>query len=245
MKRLKFIGKIVIILLAAGVAAFFIRRTKEPSYQGRSVTQWLKKLYQDSGAAHPGPYLSTSWVSLKCGLGGGMPERPDAESMAALKEIGTNAVPVLLKLISKTDGKLTSGLKNLINRQTLFKMRVATAADDRQMGETGFVFLGADAKAAIPELLKLTKSREAIVRGSALYCLAAVQASNEVFLPVLQQELHDANPGVQAEAAFLIVKRSEHEAERLGIFTNHPYLKNIETEDIHSSVIITAPINQK
>ncbi len=136
---------------------------------------------------------------MRCGVGG-RKSGLDDESVAALKAIGTNALPVLLKMVNTTDGGLKSKLKNLANSQRLIKVRIAAAAELRELGETGFLLLGAEAKPAIPELLKLTEHHDAVVRGTALYCLSVVQASNELFLPVVQRALHDANHGVQLEA---------------------------------------------
>src|SRR5882724_2417304 len=70
---------IIIILLACGVfiaaAVFFIRHDREPSYQGRSLTEWMTAYNVASSA-----------------------EETD-EATKAIRQLGTNAIPHLLKWI--------------------------------------------------------------------------------------------------------------------------------------------------
>ena len=231
----------VTVIFSLALGTFFLTRPKEPTYQGKTVTEWLNGMYGYRTIAEPDKYLRKGNLYLRCGVGGEMSGIADVDGVTTFRAIGSNAVPVLLGLISTTEGNLKFKLKNLVNNQSLIKARISTAADVRSLGETGFFILGDKARSATPELLKLTNHREAVVRGSALYCLSAVHAINEVFLPVLQQRLLDTNPGVRLEAAFFLSDSYPSDAERLGVFTTYPMLRNTNS---HSTVTITAPISK-
>jgi hypothetical protein len=69
---------IVAFLVGAAMTAAFVRRDREPSYSGHSLSEWLH-------AARPG-YIN--------------PAAPPAEATAAVRRIGTSALPALLKWTS-------------------------------------------------------------------------------------------------------------------------------------------------
>jgi hypothetical protein len=98
------------------------REPNEPNYNGHSLSEWLH-------AARPGYHNPTA---------------PPAEAKAAIRQIGTNAIPTLLKWTSYEPSKLKVKLSPFFSTGDHF-------AD----AEDAFRILGPVAHSAIPELTRL------------------------------------------------------------------------------------------
>ena len=75
-------------LAGAGCATL---RSKEPSYQGRSLTDWLNDYARTQYANDPEPWIPL-WTEEDKAV------RTRSEN--AIRKIGTNALPVLLKMVT-------------------------------------------------------------------------------------------------------------------------------------------------
>lgn len=200
MKRLKFIGIVMIILLAAGGTVLFLRRTNEPSYQGKTATEWIYKLSE-----------------LRFGM-------VNPENASAIRALGTNALPMLIKMAGASDSKLKAKLIYLAERQTIIKIRLHGDWEKRECARLGFITLGEVAKPAAPELIKLTKHGDAGVRTVALQCLSCMHLDTNVVLPILAASLKDTDYQVSNEAAIWLNQDYHDEAIRLGAYQASPYL---------------------
>ena len=127
---------LVLGLMAAGVVAFIVwPGEREPEYKGKKLSEWLRR-HRDS-------------VSEQ------------AEAANAVRRIGTNAVPWLLKWMDYSD--LPPWKERLfrsaakyprIRNSKLFRSALRATESDRNFmaAAYGFEILGADAKEAIPTL---------------------------------------------------------------------------------------------
>jgi hypothetical protein len=152
----------ILILLAVillGCAALFFIGPKEPKYQGKTLTQWL---YHEFPRLSNGSYLE---------LVGDRVIYCDDETDGAIVAIGTNGLPVLLRLLGARDGAIKTGFMKFANRQSVIKMHVHSAHEKHQAALLGFCWLGSNALSAVPELIKLTGDDNAEVREDALVCL--------------------------------------------------------------------------
>lgn len=126
-RRIIFIFVLVACAVAVGII-FCLTGQTEPVYQGRTLSEWL---FYERPASTP---LSTP--------------NPQRE---AIRKIGTNALPFLLRWIQyeppawrKKSAAMTSKLR-IVDRK----------AELAQAGWLGFQILGPEARAAIPELTRL------------------------------------------------------------------------------------------
>jgi hypothetical protein len=206
MKRLRFI----LILLAAvvlGCTAVFTWAEKEPSYQGKTITEWLFQRELIRG-------VDQDYYVWTIG----------EKSVAAIEAIGTNALPTLLRMMASHDGAVKSKLINLLNSQSLVHLWLHTAEDRRRAAFYGFVFLGTNALPAVPALIALTKNKNWEVRACALRSLVEFHVGETTLLPVLTDLQSDSDTRVQMPAAGYLARLYPDEAERLGIYTKSPQL---------------------
>jgi hypothetical protein len=139
--------RIALVVLLAGVIVWQVLRNHEhePIYQGKGLHVWLREYH--------------------LGLGTGDEERVRARNLAeaAVREIGTNAIPTLLKMLGKKDSSGVSKLVDLWNRRLYsfphwmrypgwYRNQAANLNED---AELGFEILGADAHEAVPALISL------------------------------------------------------------------------------------------
>ncbi len=170
-RRKVFIFFGVIALLAALFA--ILRPTGEPIYNGRSLSQWLE-IYQGN------VYDQTSPRFL--------------EAQIAVSEIGTNALPYLLKWIryepSAWRRTLRRRLPNRIADNEAILRWIDGPADRRgRCAMLGFGILGTNATAAIPELTVMMKDKTALrTAGRAIFALGS---TGEASIPILTAALAD------------------------------------------------------
>src|SRR5215218_513510 len=122
MKRLRLVI-IFLVLLLSVVVVMQLTRPKEPSYNGKTLTQWLADCHR---------YSHSSTPALPCEY--------------AVMQIGSNAVPTLLRYVMAEDSKAKVWLCQLLSKQHLIQVRVLRASDKRQYANEGFFMLGKQAK---------------------------------------------------------------------------------------------------
>ncbi len=162
-----------LVIVALLAAVIVLMRSSEPRARGRSLSSWVNSL----------PGTGTA---------------PRAAA-AALREIGTNAIPPLLQLLRTKDSPEISKLNELLRKQSLIRFHFREASEKRAKAVAGFNALGSIAKPAIPELVELFNDPES--------ALPALRALNEIgpdaVLP-LTQALSHTNSEVRDLAADLL-----------------------------------------
>ncbi len=162
---------LVIVAILAAVLWFTPRTRNEPVYRGRTLTQWLKQL--DDGEAFG---ISSS----------ALPSRTPAqrEAAEAIRDLGTEALPLLMKDIHATPASDSSRMK-LYGRLNALVRRVSglrpgfgeVTQEDRTRWRAaqGLAALGPLAKPALPELKRLlyTNYFHSSIKEAA-YVLAAI-----------------------------------------------------------------------
>jgi len=88
--------------------------------------------------------------------------RPDEAQQNAIRQIGTNAIPTLLKILGAKQRNMRKVAANLQNEglQQRFQDKDANAEDLRSLAVKGFAVLGTNAQSAIPQMSKLLKDPE-------------------------------------------------------------------------------------
>jgi hypothetical protein len=130
--------RLIIGILALGIIAaliFTLTRPREPSYQGRSLSQWLE-IASDKRDT---------------------PESKPAEE--AIRQIGTNALRILMGWIQEEaprwKGRLFYTVHEMFRKTGLPWRPDSQEGRDQKKAVTGFRVLGPRAEAAIPDLMEL------------------------------------------------------------------------------------------
>jgi len=174
----------VVILgsVALVVIGFGLFGAREPVYQGRTLTSWLGDLRSGD------PYITTNGV-------------------LAIRHMGTNAVPFLVRMLHAKDSKLKVSCINLMARQRRFKVTYRFDFERREDGLRGLGALGPDAKGAIPEITKLLNTGPD--RQMAAYTLSRIGPEA---IPALNSALGSTNGSTRGHAAaFLGLQKGQGE----------------------------------
>lgn len=128
-------------LAAAAVLAaallFRVLHPSEPSYEGRRLSEWLR----DFGSRQPNDTEE--------------PERQARQAAEAIRHLGTNCLPVLLKMIQVRDSVVKDKLTAWTDRHSFIKFNFTSAEELRNQALDAFAALGPVARPAIPELTVL------------------------------------------------------------------------------------------
>jgi hypothetical protein len=220
-----YIALAVLLVVIAGVSAWQGLREREPVYQGKRLSVWLKA-YQISGFV-------------------GIEAREKAN--AAVRQAGTNAISTLLRMLRAKDWALKVKLMDLASRQHFIKIEYTPAQDWHLAPLYAFEVLGAEAQSAVPALIEIANqnispesrycaldalgyigppAKEAVysllrwstnsdyeVRGQAFFALGKIGTEPDRVLPVLINALHDESGTVQT-CAILALKDYGPNAKR-------------------------------
>jgi HEAT repeat protein len=163
----------VLLVMLAGVAAWQGLREREPVYQGKSLSKWL----EDYTALRGAFTLGGATVGF-VGAGGGMQgyRFDSAKVDAAVRQIGTNALPTLLRMLRVKDSALRLKLERFARQHTGFRVEftpdgtlnvhnvhrvidlsLTSSEALRFRAVAAFRALGGEARRAVPELIEIYK----------------------------------------------------------------------------------------
>jgi HEAT repeat protein len=171
--------KVVLIggLLISALLAARLIVPAEPRYQGKRLSDWFDLLYQSE------PRLK--------------------QVQHAIREIGTNAVPLLLKKVRDND-KLRDSLLIRLHRAAWLRLPLVLqrvfpkpkAWDSSVQPRTRWA-LGLIGVAAVPSLLSALDDPNVEVRFVAIEAIGLLDADPNVTVPALAKVLRDSNPEVR------------------------------------------------
>jgi Tfp pilus assembly protein PilV len=159
-----------------GVIAWQVLRQREPVYQGKVLSSWLEDL--DLESAHS-------------------PEK----ATQAVRAIGTNGFPVLIKMLCTEDPLWKRGLIAFNARQSFIQLRISQADVVRYRAVQGYGALGAAAKDSVPALIQIMDlETSAEVRSEVAAALSAIGPQARAAIPVLMKAAADKNPALRRNA---------------------------------------------
>jgi hypothetical protein len=128
----------------------------EPRWQGRSLSSWLVDLTADK------------------------PQGTRISAAAAVRAVGTNAVPFLLDWMQApgVEPQWKLRLQAWLSRQSLIKVKFEMAVERRRESVLAFEALGDAGRSAVAELAKLLFDPDANRRGDAAAALAGIGAAS-------------------------------------------------------------------
>lgn len=149
---------IAVALLGLGLFVLaVVWRPAEPCYQGKSLNQWIESNYSSittSGATAP---------SSK------------AQAEEAIRQMGTNALPTLIRMIQARDSFIKRMLMDLAAKQHFLKLNFTPVNRLRFGAALSYEILGAAAKVQVPQLTNiLTNSNIPQVRQCAATALGFI-----------------------------------------------------------------------
>ena len=180
---------------------------KEPSYQGRNLSEW-RHIYFSGFSGH----------SLHATLEGA------ADAKKAIKAMGTNTIPVVIRWMSKDNPKFLGVFGSGI-----------------YMGQDAYEVLSIletnDAKLAIPALIQLTTNQDKEIRWKAVSTLYfIVHPDANVFAPALIPLTRDPDENIRYYAAQWLADYDPVAAEKAGVFISYPqFAPDVETNSVHST----------
>jgi hypothetical protein len=110
-------------------------------------------------------------------------------AVAAIKQIGTNAIPRLLQLLRSHDSGLKLRCMDLLAKQGFIHWGPTRAEEKRRRAFLGFEALGPEAAPAIPELLALLKTQPDDVAAYATFALGSLRTGEDLIIPGLTNAL--------------------------------------------------------
>ncbi len=177
-RRRILVAALVLATLGALACMLFLRPEPEPVYQGKRLSQWLKEGYHR-------------------GIGGGGREADDA-----VRAIGKDAIPTLLKMLRTKDSPFEKPLMWLAQHQSLVKIRFdpMEAYDWRWRGSEGFRALGPEGKQALPEVIPMFQDPN-----TAGYAATAMSTMGPETVSILQSGLTNRDEWIRAASAHALM----------------------------------------
>ncbi len=173
-------------MAAAGLLIGLAHRTREPVYQGKTVSQWLEPA--------SGPGLQGAPPAIQVGPRGAPP---------AIQVMGSNAVPGLISMLRCKDSTLRTKFSGWVSKHAWLKSKIKLrppAVEMQRRGLSGVAALGPVAKAAIPDVVNLLTNQSSPLRWEALSALERIDWEPKTAVPALLEALKIPGPGLRFEA---------------------------------------------
>jgi hypothetical protein len=175
----------IIFLLVGSVWLVARQAPRVPVYRGKSLTVWLRTYAPSSSSGRH----SREWN----------------EADEAVRQIGTNGIPVLLHMVREKDSKLKLLLVFLAQKQRLVKIHFVRAAERNVEASRAFIVLGDMAKGAVPALVKMyDEDLSAESRSAIEDALAWIGPAAKPAIPLLLRAAANSNPRVRADALWAL-----------------------------------------
>ena len=164
-------------LLISAIVALFVGAigrqfyaTREPSYQGKTVSEWLEEGFPNG------------------------PAEPDAAERAqqAIHAIGKKAVPTLLRRLQTMDSPLKVKIRDWVTKQSLVEFHFTAARVYRWQAAQGFAALGWEARDALPEMRPLFYDPELAETAASAMAFISPDA-----IPILRSGLTNQNEKIR------------------------------------------------
>lgn len=153
------------ILLLAVTVFVLVRlwQPTEPSYKGKSLSHWLEQYHSARGTG-----------------------TASGEAEEAIRRVGTNALPTLIRMIRVRDSWLKETAMKWSSKQEFIKFSFTPASKRRFQAQAGYQVLGAAAKAQVPQLMTiLTNDSIAQVRQCTASALGFIGEEAQSAVPAL------------------------------------------------------------
>jgi HEAT repeat protein len=176
-----------VVLALLGGFAWVVLRPHEPAFEGKPLSVVLNEANRNGGLAQgqsTGVYPPGS-------------ELPRLRAERALRALGTNALPILLKMA----GTRMSGFRQVVGAMAgdskMDFLHLPPQEGKHEIAAWGMRLLGKEARPAVPALIRLLSDRDPEVQSAAADCLAGIGPEAAEAVPTLVRMLKDRNRAKQ------------------------------------------------
>jgi HEAT repeat protein len=178
--------RVIIIIFASSalmaVATWQVLRPREPVFEGKPLSFWLQG-YDPIRGTEPGNQKADEVVS----------------------QIGTNAIPTLLRMLSSGDPPFILKLKALVHRQHFITFRRRTTANQHFEAVKAFQRLGPSARGAVPALIEIYEQNlSAASQIETAHALGSIGPPASPAVPALLAGMTNLDANVRRETAFVL-----------------------------------------
>ncbi len=185
--------------IALGAICWKVLTASEPSYEGRLLHVWLAD-FDLYGTRRP------------------------EKATEALRAIGTNALPLLTRMIRAKDSRWKSALIALNDRQSVIHFELVEARVIRYRAVEGYRILGAQARSGVAALIQImTSELSAGVRSDVATALGSIGPDAQAAIPVLLKAADDPNPQLHRSALFALANIKRWTPDRFEFFIRQPW----------------------
>ena len=210
MTRRSIILLVFALLLAVGIV-IYLRTPAEPRYEGRTLSSWLERGTCDN------LYLVM--------LAGEEHSQDFEETCTAVRAMGTNALPFLIKWSLERDSEAKENAVDWINQHLPNRYYVWSAGKRCYAAELGFAMLAEQAKPAWPVFIQWTFDKDPDLRSFGCHYLVTSKADQAILLPVFLRLIKDPDQNVRYGAAYLFQAQYPQAAEAAGVYNMFPSLR--------------------
>jgi len=175
----------LLIALLGFVSWLLLSQPVEPAYQGKPLNFWCFQ-YASNSFSHPDGQAAK-------------------QAEIAIRTIGTNAVPTLLRWFTAEDSEFKRKLIQFTRRKLFININWRQAELKHFEAEFGFRCLGSDGASAIPSLIKIYEDPSYVPRSylhfASARALGDIHAKPALTVPILTRALHDPDESVREVAA--------------------------------------------
>ncbi len=186
----------VFIAAIVGVIAWEATRPRQPVYNGKTLGRWLSTSFGES-------------------------DRDPAKREAgeeAVRQIGTNAIPTLLRLLRMKDSAMKTRVITLARSQHIINIQCEYAGRWNQIAEYAFSCLGTNAQTAVPALLRIAEENiSPTSRSYAIETLGWIGPPAKEAVPSLLLWATNEVVPVRRYARFSLLRIDREAAARAGI----------------------------
>lgn len=166
--------------LAAVIAVFGFNREREPSYQGKKLSEWLQLYQKTSHEIDTNGYI---WP---------VKNTKTLEAERAVRAIGSNGIPTLLNWIQIHPPTWKDRLNRLQYPDVINPFVRRLLHSSAKYPEAGFQILGPDAKSAIPTLNEFLQETNFQTEGRTICAIRALWYTGPAGITmVVAQYAHD------------------------------------------------------
>ena len=171
--RQRFLILIGCLAIAGLVGLFFLPR--EPRFQGRRLSSWLEDY--------------------------GQGQQKNQQVNEAVRQIGTESLPWLLRMLKSKDSTLKLKVVNAVTKLGFKRIRFIPAEEWRKRAAWAVMSLGEKAKPALPDLVNLFGNTQTVV-----WATAAVSGLGWDAVPVLCGQMTNPDDQVRSIVSSAILK---------------------------------------
>jgi len=217
------LGPLAVLVLALALGSALARQEKEPTYEGKPLSEWLKWLRSAEAkerraaafalSTEIGPEGKAAVPALIEAL---KDEDKDVRSCAAqaLGDIGPearSAGPALVEALKDKDPAVSFNAVQALSSigpqaKAVVPALIEALKDPATRASAADVLgnIGPEAKAAVPALLDALKDKDANTRASAAFALGSIGPEAKAAVPALTEALKEENASLRRSAVFAL-----------------------------------------